>query len=530
MFNIHCPRIPVSRNGGFLLMFVLALALGAPVHAATVCRVTAAGNAAGSGAWASPMDLQTALTNTTCTEVWVAAGTYKPTTGTVRTVSFKIRPSVAVYGGFAGGETQRNQRQPKTRLTTLSGDIGQANNNSDNSYHVVLMDGATGAGIIDNNTVLDGFTISNGNANGPHPSSHGGGLYCNGNGLGAECSPTLNQLIFSNNTADFGGALDNDGRNDGVSSPVVSNVIFDGNHANTFAGAMFNGANNYGVSSPILSNVIFRNNSAFSAGAVYNQGDDDGVSSPVMNNVTFNNNSATLDAGAMYNSMRWGICRPDVSNVTFSNNTAGHYGGAIYAITKEATSTQWMGNVTFSGNHAGENGGAVYNDSYYAIIHPNYNNVTFSGNSAGGEGGAIYNTVTGGVNSPTLRNVILWNNTAPTGPEIVNDGPEEDIGTYIEYSVIAGGCAAIAGNDCHDGNTSDDPKLGPLADNGGFTQTMLPGAGSSAIGVGKAITCAGETVDGIDQRGVQRPQGGGCDIGAVEVQVDAGLIFANGFE
>lgn len=524
--NISFARIPFTHR--ILLVGLAVLVLSAPAGAATICRVTTAGTSSGTGAWAAPMNLQTALTNTACSEVWVAAGTYKPTTGTTRKISFNIRPSVAVYGGFAGGESQRGQRQPASHLTTLSGDIGTPNVTSDNSYHVALMDGTSSAGIIGNDTVLDGFTISDGNANGPHPSSHGGGLYCNGNGLDAECSPTLNQLNFSNNSADFGGALDNDGRNYGASSPVVSNVVFDGNHANSFAGAMYNGAYNYGVSSPILSNVIFRNNSAFSAGAMYNQGDDDGVSSPVLNNVTFNNNNATLDAGAMYNSMRWGICRPDVSNVTFSNNTAGHYGGAIYAITVEATSTQWMGNVTFSGNHAGENGGAVYNDSYIAIIHPNYNNVTFSGNSADGQGGAMYNTVMYGVNSPTLRNVILWNNTATTGPEIVNDGPEESMGVYIEYSVVSGGCTAIARNNCHDGNTSNDPKLGPLADNGGFTQTMLPGAGSSAIDVGKAVTCAGETVNGIDQRGIVRPQGGACDIGAVEVQGDA--IFADGFD
>lgn len=84
------------------LMCLAAFAFSAPVTAA-VCRVTTAGSAAGSGTWASPMGLQTALMNTACTEVWVAADTYKPTTGTDRSISFAVRPSVAVYGGFAGG-------------------------------------------------------------------------------------------------------------------------------------------------------------------------------------------------------------------------------------------------------------------------------------------------------------------------------------------------------------------------------------------------------------------------------------------
>ncbi|MGI6253255.1 MAG: choice-of-anchor Q domain-containing protein [Aminivibrio sp.] len=57
-----------------------------------------------------------------------------------------------------------------------------------------------------------------------------------------------------------------------------------------------------------------------------------------------------------------------------------------------------------------------------------------------------------------------------------------------------------------------DPKLGPLADNGGPTQTCAPGKGSSAIDAGTA-----EGAPPTDQRGVKRPQGGGIDIGAVEI-------------
>ena len=95
------------------------------------------------------VDLQAALaTAQSGDEIWVAAGTYKPTTGTLRTKSFVMPAGVALYGGFAGGETARNQRDWAANMTLLSGDIGAQGNATDNSYHVVV-----GA----NNTVLDGF-------------------------------------------------------------------------------------------------------------------------------------------------------------------------------------------------------------------------------------------------------------------------------------------------------------------------------------------------------------------------------------
>jgi hypothetical protein len=73
---------------------------------------------------------------------------------------------------------------------------------------------------------------------------------------------------------------------------------------------------------------------------------------------------------------------------------------------------------------------------------------------------------------------------------------------------------------------SGDPLLGPLQDNGGATSTMSPGIGSAAIDayVPPGAGCPAAT----DQRGVRRPQGAGCDIGAVERVLDR--IFADGFD
>ena len=72
------------------------------------------------------------------------------------------------------------------------------------------------------------------------------------------------------------------------------------------------------------------------------------------------------------------------------------------------------------------------------------------------------------------------------------------------------------------------PFLG-LADNGGPTPTMAPGAASDAIDFVPDASC----VDAVDQRGAPRPEGAGCDAGAFEVggtPVPFGRIFGDGFE
>jgi predicted outer membrane repeat protein len=150
-------------------------------------------------------------------------------------------------------------------------------------------------------------------------------------------------------------------------------------------------------------------------------------------------------------------------------------------------------------------------------------NVTFSGNSADTTGGAIENIDAKG--DLVLNNVILWGDSAG------NDGQEiwnESASAVLNNSVVQGGCLEGEGNTCD--HVSDyDPKLGPLADNGGYTPTMLPGAGGSAIDTGNNATCAA-----TDQRGYARPQDGNndhtavCDIGAVEVLSE--YIFVNGFD
>ena len=487
---------------------------------ADICRVTDVGTTLGDGSdWGvQALALQTALTSPACTELWVKAGLYKPTTGADQTISFSIRPGLAVYGGFNGTETTRDARDPAVNVTILSGDIDgndiDADNNhidestadiqGANSHRVVMMDGTTAAGTVTASTVLDGFIITAGDYL-DSTNGKGAGLYCNGSGSSHECSPTLGRLGFMGNRASYGGALFNDGVS-GTSSPTLDRVTFAGNLAANFGGAIFNYADS-GVSSPVLTNVVFRDNRANAyAGAMYDQGNNGGESSPVLTDVTFSGNSALNQGGALLNNINGGgSSSPTLTNVTFNANVAGSRAGAIYnASGAESESSPTLVNVTFSGNQAYD-------------------------------GGAIYNFPNAGATNPTLRNVILWGDSidpAGQGPEIYNNVSAGGVAEpTMTFSIVEGGDAGSFRSDGSTdtafssgiGNLDADPLLGALGDNGGATPTMVPAAGSAAIDTGTNTDCPA-----TDQRGVTRPQGIQCDIGAVEAEVD--VIFADGFE
>ncbi|MBU0616741.1 MAG: hypothetical protein KKI02_03405, partial [Planctomycetes bacterium] len=113
----------------------------------------------------------------------VADGTYLPdTTGLTdpREATFQLADGVALEGGYAGcGAVDPDERDIEVYETILSGDIGTPGDNSDDCYHVV-----TGSAT-DETAVLDGFTITGGNASGSWPRDTGGGMYNDGG------SPTL---------------------------------------------------------------------------------------------------------------------------------------------------------------------------------------------------------------------------------------------------------------------------------------------------------------------------------------------------
>jgi len=183
--------------------------------------------------------LQDALANATGNdEIWIASGTYYPDQGQNQTAgdrseSFTLDGSqdgLKIYGSFAGTESSLAERDISSGITTiLSGDIGMAQDASDNSYHVIYID-ATGSSIT-NNTEFNGIVVSDGNANDASTSDdkRGGGLYGK-TSSGLECSPSFSNIVFYNNTSiEYGGAIKFFAFK-ASSSPTFTNSLFVGNH------------------------------------------------------------------------------------------------------------------------------------------------------------------------------------------------------------------------------------------------------------------------------------------------------------
>jgi parallel beta-helix repeat protein len=269
-------------------------------------------------------DLQTALAAANSgNEIWVAAGTYKPTTDTDREATFQLKNGVALYGGFAGGETAWDQRDWETNVTILSGDIGTPGDNSDNSYHVVTGNDT------DSTAVLDGFTVTGGNADGWDPADWGGGGMYNDGG-----NPRLNNCTFSGNFAWIGGGMFND-----ASNPTLTNCTFSAN--STWIGdGMYNDASN-----PTLDNCTFSGNQI---DGMYNS-----HSNPTLDNCTF--------SGNQYFGMRNYYSSPTVTNCTFSDNQGdGMYNGDYSSPTvTDCTFSNNQGNGMHNGVFEAERGDKI---------------------------------------------------------------------------------------------------------------------------------------------------------------------------
>jgi predicted outer membrane repeat protein len=370
------------------------------------------------------------------TEIWVAGGTYPPDrdsghpTGTRdRNAMFQLLGGVSLYGGFPGQPGQENDlsvRNAANYPTILSGDLAGNDgpsfiNNGENSYHVLS---GTNSGA---SAVLDGFTVSAGNASGASsPTNYGGGVY-NLNG-----APTLRACRFLANSASSSGG----GMYSSSGGPILVSCTFSENSSKYGAGLY----SYYGGEQ--LTSCIFSGNTAVAGGGLYAVG-----ANLSLTKCAFDQNSASSDGGGAIYASSGTI---SATQCTLSGNVASTYGGGLYCNGAMPTvagclfshnSSKYGGgladvssgcaplvtNCVFDGNSASSYGGGLYN-SYSCLL---LSNSTFSKNSSPlNAGGGLYDSYG---NTPTVTNCILFGNIGSQISEAYSGR------VNVTYSCVQGG-------------------------------------------------------------------------------------------
>jgi hypothetical protein len=292
----------------------------------------------------------------------------------------------------------------------------------------------------------------------------------------------------------------------GITAMISGLTVSDGRAASNSGGGISNGS----AGTLTLNNVALSGNSADSgAGGITNSG------TLTITNCTLSGNSGGVGGGIENNGMA------SISFTTLSGNTAIEGGGiASLAGTLTITNCTLSGNSIQGGSGVVVGGGGIFSQGTLTIT-----NSTISGNSSNTDGGGIkINLGTAKISFTTLSG-----NSAVSGGGIFNGSQLSIKNSIVANSPSGGDCAgpgtttATGTNFNTDGTcpgftqvTPAQLNLGPLQDNGGPTQThaLLPGS----VAIDAAPDCtdlAGNTIS-TDQRGVGRPQGKACDVGAYE--------------
>ena len=347
---------------------------------------------------------------------------------------------------------------------------------------------------------ISGLTIKDGRS----PGATGGGGVAN---LG---TLRLIDCEVSGNTAAFGAGFSNSGTLQIDTSAIVSNVA-----TASGGGAIYNS----GTGTVTLNRVVVNQNRAEGGlggfgGAIYNISAT-GVVTMFSTDIT--QNTATSDGGGLRNFGTMTITESAVEDnrgtsgaglinygsltigrSTFSGNTASIFGGAIWQGAGTATIT----GSTLSGNIAIESGGGIMMNGGTMTLAAS----TLSGNTATSLGGGIRISAGG---TMVANYALVAGNTAPSGPDIegaVTFGWSNLIGNGTGMTGLVNGAN---GNLVGTQAAPIDPKLGPLANNGGPTKTMALLPGSPAINAGNAAL-------NTDGRGLVRTVYDTLDIGAFE--------------
>ena len=356
--------------------------------------------------WATAKkDIQNAIALATSgSEIWVKAGTYKPTqdvTGNSaptdpRDVVFYLKNGVKLYGGFDGTETLLTQRNWVNNVTILSGDIGTPADSTDNSYHVVL------SVADDNTTIFDGFTVTNALANGTGSTvTENNGIirYWGAGFYASSSSPTVSNCIITRNVA-TGEAAGFENMN---GNPVISDCIISYNTSSTNRGGGMSSSHSSTTITNTITNCTFLNNaSAQGGGATFNGGKH------LLTNCSFIGNNVGSNQGGGIRNSGSGLT---LNGCSFTGNVAGSGGGLwVYNFGGQTTIVD---QCTFENNTALQ-GAGVYFDGDSSTI----NRCIIKNNTATNSGGGIYNRS----NSSFTNCVITGNAAASRGGGGINNG------------------------------------------------------------------------------------------------------------
>ena len=408
-------------------------------------------------------------------EVWIAEGIYHPTectecTVVQRNVAFGFPDAVALYGGFRGTETLREQRDWEQFESILSGDIGNPGDSLDNSLQVIRL------ADVDTFTIIDGLIIEEGNADESFSDgfeSSGGGLFVDAT-FGQNGSPTLRNCTFRNNFAGGGGALAVNGTSSGTVRIRAADCLFEGNTSSLGRVTSFGGAMHFFGSGTLLdlafSGCTFLNNvcgndggaisvsvsstgseslsppriridsclfdgnraqSTFSSvgGAIFVRAISGTLINTIISNSRFIHNSAEgkeADGGAVYlrGSFASAVSDGLIANCYFEGNTATRHGGAILVRgSQEGISRTRIINNAFTQNQAGGQGGAIYvtTDRFGpGTADVDILQSSFTRNRAD-QGGALFVDAAQGSGELLVANSIIWNNPAGLDGRSVSD-------------------------------------------------------------------------------------------------------------
>ena len=354
---------------------------------------------------------------------------------------------------------------------------------------------------------VNGLIVTNGKANAVSGSGQGGGLYSEDSG-----TVTVSECTFSNNQADTnGGAVCQNGSGTLTLTDctLTENIALSG-----YGGGL--AAENSSGAVQLLRCTISSNTSNFYAGGIYNFSG----SSMTITDSTVSANMLPVDpfggAGDGGGISNDGILT--IMGCTIANNTNARGSGA--GINNQGT--MMVDNSTFFGNIAAQNGGAIIDVGEATItnctITQNIASQEFGGGRTFSGGGGVSNFDVQFFASTTLRNTIVAGNGSPSSPDIAGAITSQGY-NLIGDGTTDGTITPTTGDQIGTSGSPIDPMLGPLADNGGPTQTSALLPGSPAIDAGYPIA------PGTDQRSYDRTNA--PDIGAFELGATIPKTLAN---